>query len=160
MTKIINIKNFYLSVFIMSIMVLLSAIYIEYIIGAKPCKLCLYQRFPYILSIFICFLGFNYSYKNLWIYLLLFTFFVSFILSLYHVGIEQRIFPEFSGCTSDNLGIVNKDELLNSLNETPPNCKDVNFRVFGLSLATLNVVISLVIVVISGIFLKYEKKNR
>ncbi len=159
MTKIINIKNFYLSVFVLSIIILLSAIYIEYIIGAKPCKLCLYQRLPYIVAIFICFFGFNYSTKNLWVYFLLFTFFISLILSLYHVGIEQGIFPEFSGCTSSNLGIINKDELLNRLNETPPNCKDVNFRVLGLSLATLNVLISLVIIIISGIFLKYEKNR-
>ena len=49
--------------------------------------------------------------------------------------------------------------LLNNLNEIPGNCKDVYFTVFGLSLATLNVIISLIIVVMSILLIKYEKNR-
>ena len=88
---------------------------------------------------------------------MLFIFLISFILSLYHVGIEQSIFPEFSGCVADTSNITDKQKLLESLNETPPNCKDVNFKIIGLSLATINVLISFGIVFFSFILIKNEK---
>ena len=58
MEKLIVKKNIYLLVFIISLLSILSAIYIEYILGEKPCLLCIYQRIPYLASIFICFLGY------------------------------------------------------------------------------------------------------
>ena len=115
MEKILTIKKFYLVIFLISIISLLGAIFIENILEQSPCKLCLYQRIPYLISIFICFFGFNY-YKNfLWMYLLLMLFIISAILSGYHVGIENSIFEEFSGCTSENINITNKLDLLNNL---------------------------------------------
>ena len=65
--------------------------------------------------------------KKFLVYLLSFLFLISLILSVYHVGIENNIFPEFSGCTTNNLNIINKEDLLNSLSEILPNCKDVTF---------------------------------
>ena len=91
--------------------------------------------------------------------MLILTFTFSIALSGYHVGIENNIFNEFSGCTNNNLNITNKLELLNSLNKTLPNCKNVNFRLLGLSLATINLIISLFIVVLSILFIKHEKNK-
>ena len=145
MNKLLKLKSLYLLITAISIFTLLSAVYIEYILGVKPCILCLYQRVPYIIAIFFCFYGY-YNLKNkLWIYLLVITFLLSAILSGYHVGIENNIFKEFSGCTSNNTDIIDKDELLKSLKETQPNCKDVTFKIFGFSLATINTVLSLVL---------------
>ncbi len=159
MIKFFSTKNFYLTILLISIITIISAIYVEYIIGAKPCKLCLYQRFPYILSIFLSFFAYIFQNKRFWIYLIIFNFLISFFLSIYHVGIENNIFPEFSGCTVENLSVVDKELLLETLNDITPNCKDVTFTIIGLSLATINAIISLLIVVISITILKYEKNK-
>ena len=159
MNNFFNIKNFYFLLALLSICSLISAVYIEYAIGIKPCKLCLYQRLPYIVSIFLCFFGYINSKNPIWIGLLSLTFLVSIILSGYHWGIESNIFPEFSGCTANNLNILDKEELLNSLSEILPNCKDVSFRIFGLSLATINFFISLLVVIISLVVIKNEKNR-
>ena len=159
MNKLLKLKNIYLLISAISIFTLLSAIYIEYILGVKPCILCLYQRVPYIIAIFFCFFGY-YNLKNkLWIYLLVITFLISAILSGYHVGIENNVFNEFSGCTSNNSNIVNKDELLKALKETQPNCKDVTFKLLGFSLATINLFLSIIIVILSIKIIKNEKNR-
>ena len=149
MEKILTIKKFYLLIFLISTISLLVAVFIENVLEQSPCRLCLYQRIPYLISIFICFFGFNY-YKNfLWMYLLLILFIISTILSGYHVGIENGIFEEFSGCTSENINITNKLDLLNSIKKTMPSCKNVDFKLLGLSLATINLITSLIISTIS-----------
>ena len=140
-----TVKKFYIFILFFSIVSLLGAVYIEYILQEKPCKLCLYQRIPYLAAIFISFFGYNFNKNLLWLYLLLIIFIVSVFLSGYHAGIENNIFNEYSGCSVDNLNLTNKTELLNSLKNSLPNCKDVNFRIFGLSLATLNFIISIII---------------
>ena len=140
-----TVKKFYIFILFFSIVSLLGAVYIEYILQEKPCKLCLYQRIPYLAAIFISFFGYNFNKNLLWLYLLLIIFIVSIFLSGYHAGIENNIFNEYSGCSVDNLNLTKKTELLNSLKNSLPNCKDVNFRIFGLSLATLNFIISIII---------------
>ena len=92
-------------------------------------------------------------------YLLLMLFIISAILSGYHVGIENGIFEESSGCTSENINITNKLDLLNNLKKTMPSCKNVDFKLFGLSLATINLIISLIISAISITIIKYEKNK-
>ncbi len=92
-------------------------------------------------------------------YLLLILFIISAILSGYHVGIENSIFEEFSGCTNENINITNKLDLLNNLKKTMPSCKNVDFKLFGLSLATINLIISLIISAISITLIKYEKNK-
>ncbi len=159
MKRILEIKKFYSLVLFICIISLISAVYIEYIMEQKPCKLCIYQRLPYLFAIFICFFGYNF-YKNfLWIYLLIITFFISTILSGYHVGIENNIFSEFSGCTSNSLNITDKSKILESLNNNMLGCKEVNFRVFGLSLATINFMISIIISSITILIIKNEKNR-
>ena len=87
------------------------------------------------------------------------NFSLSIILAGYHTGIENNIFPEFSGCTADNLNIFDKEKLINSLKESLPNCKEVAFKLLGLSLATINLFISIFIVIISILFIKNEKNK-
>tara|TARA_B100001769_G_C22056217_1_gene567812 strand:+ start:81 stop:560 length:480 start_codon:yes stop_codon:yes gene_type:complete len=159
MNKLLKLKSLYLLITAISIFTLLSAVYIEYILGVKPCVLCIYQRVPYMIAIFFCFYGY-YNLKNkLWIYLLVITFLLSAILSGYHVGIENNIFKEFSGCTSNNTDIIDKDELLKSLKETQPNCKDVTFKLLGFSLATINIFLSIIIVILIIKTIKNEKNR-
>jgi len=117
----------------------------------------LYQRIPYIIAIFISFIGYNY-FKNLKILILIIIIFsISVLVSGYHYGIENNIFVEFSGCTTSSLEIINKAELLKSLNNNVLSCKDVNFKLFGISLAGINFLFSLLIVIYSLRTLFYEK---
>ena len=159
MNNIFGIKNFYIIIFIFSLLSLLIALYIEFYLGYSPCKLCLYQRVPYLMAIFITFLGISY-YKNLiWLYLLLITFFSSLLLSGYHFGIEQEIFSEFSGCTGNSIKIIDKNELLELLNSEVNSCKNVDFRIFGLSLATINFLLSFIIFILILKVIKNEKNK-
>ena len=159
MKQIFEIKKFYLIIFIISFLSLLIALYIEFALGYKPCKLCIYQRIPYLISIFITFLGISYSKKLIWLYALLITFFSSFLLSGYHFGIEKEIFSEFSGCTGNSLNITDKNELLKLLSSEINSCKNVDFKIFGLSLASINLLLSFLIFVLILKVLKNEKNK-
>ena len=157
MSILLNKKNFYLFILFYSLLAISFALYVEHILGYKACKLCLYQRVPYIIAIFISFIGYNYFKNNKILILIVVIFLISALVSGYHYGIENNIFEEFSGCTANSLEIVNKTELLKSLNENVISCKDVNFKLFGISLAGINLLFSLLIVIYSLKTLFYEK---
>ena len=159
MNKIFEIKNFYIIIFIVSLLSLLIALYIEFFLGYQPCKLCIYQRAPYSIAIFVTFLGISYSKNLVWLYALLLIFFSSFLLSGYHFGIEQEIFKEFSGCTGNSINIIDKNELLKLLNSEVNSCKNVDFKIFRLSLATINFLLSLVIFILTVKIIINEKNK-
>tara|TARA_B110000014_G_C19836007_1_gene433486 strand:- start:136 stop:615 length:480 start_codon:yes stop_codon:yes gene_type:complete len=159
MEKIFEIKKFYTIVFAISFLSLLIALYIEFYLGYEPCKLCIYQRIPYLIAIFITFLGISYSKNLIWLYTLLIVFLSSFLLSGYHFGIEQEIFKEFSGCTGNSVDIIDKNELLKLLNSEVKSCKNVDFTIFGLSLALINLLLSFTIFILTLKVLKNEKNK-
>ena len=150
-------KKFYLFILFYSLFAIFFALYVEYILQYKPCKLCLYQRLPYIVAIFISFVGYNYFKNDKILIIIVVIFLISVFISGYHYGIENNIFEEFSGCTANTLEIIDKSELLKSLKYNISNCKDVNFNLFGISLAGINLLLSLLIVVYSLRTLLYEK---
>ena len=135
------------SLIILSFIALSFAYFVEFILGHEPCNLCKIERIPYIGSLI---LGSLIMFLNKWekiilsIILVLFVF--GSIISIYHVGIEQGIFSESLLCElSFNNNIQNAEELLKTLKKTPISCKDVTFKIFGLSLATFNAVLSILI---------------
>ena len=146
------------SLIILSFISLSVAYFIEFILGHEPCNLCKIERIPYIGTII---LGSFFIFINKWEKIILLLIFVLFafgaIISTYHVGIEQNIFNESLLCELGlNNKIQNPDDLLKTLENTPISCKDVTFRVFGLSLATFNAFLS---AIISYILLKLILKN-
>ena len=159
-----NLKaEFYLKIiFLFSFIALISAFFIEYILGHQPCNLCLIERIPYGLSIMIIMAIFLIR-KNqkFLVMLLILTFIFSFAISFYHFGIEQGFFQESSVCgVKSSTKIITKEDLLKELSEKTISCKDVTFRIFGLSLTSINIVISLLfIITLSKIFKKYEKNK-
>jgi len=159
MEKNFNLKRYFLLIFLISVISLLSAVYIEFALNQKPCKLCIYQRIPYIISIFICFLGFTSQKKIAWLYFLTLIFIFSSILAGYHVGIENNIFSEFPGCTNSNINLIDKTDIIESLNNKISSCKEVNFKIFGLSLATINLFIS-IFISLYNVKLLINEKNR
>ena len=149
-------------IFLFSFIALISAFFIEYILGHQPCNLCLIERIPYGLSIMIIMAIFLIR-KNqkFLVMLLILTFIFSFAISFYHFGIEQGFFQESSVCgVKDSTEIVTKEDLLKQLSEKTISCKDVTFRIFGLSLTSINIVISLLfIITLLKIFSEYEKNK-
>ena len=149
MTKHLN-KKFLFSLLIFISTILIFAFIIEYKLGHKPCKLCLYERIPYMLSILLILkIIFIKKYEKI-IFLILFLVFIgSTILAFYHFGIEQGFFSESLACkTGDLLGILSKDQLLEQLEQNRLSCKNVNFKILGLSLAAINSICSLTLSVI------------
>ena len=145
------------SVLAFSILSLAIAYFIQYVLGHEPCSLCLIERIPYLTSLILISLIFilNKFEKVIASIVLLFFIFGSLV-SFYHVGIEQGLFSESLVCDSGASNIdMSKEDLLKLLqNKTPISCKDVTFRFFGLSLATINTVIS---ILLSGIMIKVIK---
>tara|TARA_A100001011_G_scaffold378106_1_gene442520 strand:+ start:632 stop:1120 length:489 start_codon:yes stop_codon:yes gene_type:complete len=153
--------NTYLKIiFFISLTSLISAFFIEYALGYQPCNLCLIQRIPYGLSIILIILN-HFQKKNEEFFILLLTLIFSFslIISFYHFGIEQGFFEESTVCGIKNTSdIISKEEILKQLQEKTVSCKDVTFRIFGFSLTTFNIIISLILVVLLiKIFKNYEK---
>ena len=147
-------------IFLFSLIALISAYFIEHVLGHQPCNLCLIERIPYGLSIILISLMLIIKKnENFFILLLILTFIFSFFISLYHFGIEQGIFQESTVCGVKNFSAnISKEELLNKLSEKTISCKDVTFRILGLSLASINIVISILfIITLAKIFTKYEK---
>jgi disulfide bond formation protein DsbB len=141
--------------------ILVSAYFIQYVLNVPPCQLCYYQRYPYYFATIVIILAFfkKINLKQVFI-LLLFTSFVSASLSFYHIGIEQSFFDELGSCTSDTKS-NNTENLLKELQKQPViSCKNISFQIFGLSLATINFILSIILMLLYGIFLKYEKQNR
>ena len=149
-------------IFVFSLIALISAYFIEYVLGHQPCNLCLIERIPYGISIILISLTFFLKKsEKFFILLLILTFIFSFAISFYHLGIEQGIFQESAVCgVKDFSENITKEELLNQLNEKSVSCKDVTFGIFGLSLTTINVLISLLITItLTKNYIKYEKNK-
>ena len=139
---------------------LMAAFVIEYGLGHEPCKLCIYQRIPYIVSIFfIIELIFFKKNEKTTLLLLSLIFIISAILAFYHLGIEQGFFTESFVCESGSFSeTLTKDQLLEQLKQSSISCKDVSFTILGLSLASINVIFSLVLsVIFIKLFLSYGK---
>ena len=152
------VKKIYLSILIISILALISAYFIEYFLGYQPCNLCLLERIPYALSIIIILTNFKgkFNDKNT-ILILIVIFVVSALLSIYHFGIEQGLIEESFVCsTKDNLNL-NKEQLLQELQKMNISCKNVAFTIFGLSLTTYNILLS---VIISATLIKIYAKQK
>jgi len=91
--------------------------------------------------------------------LLLIVFLIGAILSLYHLGIEQGFIQESLVCDLKNgSNLLSKEEILKQLQEKNVSCKDVTFKIFGLSLTSYNILISLLISIgIGKIYFDYGK---
>ena len=161
MSKIKN-KTTLNLILVFSIFVLGTAYFIQHILGHKPCNLCLIERLPYISAIIIITLGLILKkFEKVIIILLILVFVAATIISFYHFGIEQGFFKESLVCNLDG-GIISlsKEDLIKELQQQTVSCKDVSFRIFGLSLATINTIISLILSVITiKLFLNYEKNK-
>ena len=149
-------------ILILSLIALISAYFIEYVLGHQPCNLCLIERIPYGLSVVLIVTIFVFR-KNekFFVILLILAFIFSFAISIYHLGIEQGFIQESRVCgVKDFTESMSKEDLIKQLNKKIVSCKDVTFRIFGLSLTSINIVISLFfIIILRKIYTTYEKNR-
>jgi len=139
---------------------IISTLIIQYWLGHEPCKLCLYERIPYFLAtLLIIKIIFIKKYEKVTLLILFLVFISSTALAFYHFGIEQGFFNESLACATEDLSkTLSKDELLEQLKQNSINCKDVSFKMLGLSLATINTIFSFVLsVIFIRMFMNYEK---
>jgi len=155
-------SNNVLLIFILAIisLTIISALIIQYWLGHEPCKLCIYERIPYFLSILLLIkiLLFK-KYEKITLFILFLIFTASAVLAFYHFGIEQGFFSESFVCKAGDLsGTLSKEQLLEQLNKYNISCKEVSFRVLGLSLATINTILSIMLsVIFLKLYLNYAK---
>ena len=141
-------------------LMMMSALIIQYWLDHKPCTLCLYERVPYFLSILLIIkiLLFK-KYGKITLLILSLVFLSSAALAFYHFGIEQGFFSESLICKTEDLSkILSKEQLLEQLKQNSVSCKDVSFKILGLSLAAINIIFSFFIsVIFIKLFLNYGK---
>ena len=159
----LNNKSLFLNLILfVSFVALLSAFFIEYILGHQPCNLCILERIPYVIAIVIILLNYKFSqFEKIFLVLLVIVFLTATILSVYHFGIEQGFIEESLVCDLKNGSeVTSKEEILKQLQEQKVSCKDVTFKIFGLSLTTYNIVISILITINAlKIYLNYAKNK-
>ena len=145
-------KETYLTILLLlSFFILVTAYAIQYLLGYQPCNLCIIERVPYVLAITILILNYRFKKNEIFcIFLLLLTFTFSFLISVYHLGIEQGFILESNVCITINVDLSTKEDILESLKEINISCKNVAFKIFGLSLTTYNIFISILMFLISS----------
>jgi len=160
--SLIKNKMIFNLILLFSISALFSAFFIQYALKHQPCNLCLIERIPYFFSILVILIClFTKKFEKISLVVLSLIFFSATLISFYHFGIEQGFIEESLVCDLNNKNDnLSKEALLNQLKEMPVSCKDVTFKIFGLSLATLNIFITLILgVITTKLFLTYEKNR-
>ena len=156
-----NSKNLLIKlILLISIIALISAFFIEYILGHQPCNLCILERVPYFLAIIVILLNYKFiEFEKFFILFLTIIFLFGTVLSLYHLGIEQGLIQESLVCDlKSGSNLLSKEEILKQLQEKSVSCKDVTFKMFGLSLTSYNILISILITFSAGkIYFNYDK---
>ena len=156
-----NSKNLLIKlILLISIIALISAFFIEYILGHQPCNLCILERIPYFLAIIVILLNYKFiEFEKFFILFLTIIFLFGTALSLYHLGIEQGLIQESLVCDlKSGSNLLSKEEILKQLQEKSVSCKDVTFKIFGLSLTSYNILISILITFSAGkIYFNYDK---
>ena len=156
-----NNKNLLIKlILLISIIALISAFFIEYIRGHQPCNLCILERIPYFLAIIVILLNYKFiEFEKFFILFLTIIFLFGTVLSLYHLGIEQGLIQESLVCDlKSGSNLLSKEEILKQLQEKSVSCKDVTFKMFGLSLTSYNILISILITFSAGkIYFNYDK---
>ena len=156
-----NNKNLLIKlILLISIIALISAFFIEYILGHQPCNLCILERIPYFLAIIVILLNYKFiEFEKFFILFLTIIFLFGTVLSLYHLGIEQGLIQESLVCDlKSGSNLLSKEEILKQLQEKSVSCKDVTFKMFGLSLTSYNILISLLFSIgVRKIYFNYDK---
>ena len=158
------IRNWTILLFAISIISISSALIAEYYFNLQPCELCLKQRHPYYLILICLVLIFSLKKLNkIWLYLLIqFASVYGLFYSIWHVGVENKILRGPAGCSamltsSDNTADLKAEILSKQI----ISCEEILWSFFGISAASINTLVLLVIFILNAIYLfKYYGKKK
>ena len=158
------IRNWTILLFAISIISISSALIAEYFFNLQPCELCLKQRHPYYLILICLILIFLLkNLNNIWLYLVIqFASVYGLFYSVWHVGVENKILKGPAGCSAMLTNTENTTDLkAQILSKEVISCDEVIWSFFGISAASINTVILLVIFILNSIYLfnQYGKKK-
>ncbi len=145
-----------------------AALISQYAFDMHPCFLCLWQRIPYAVVILLSIMGgiatkqMGIKYGAFNIALCGIAFFINSGIAFYHVGVEQQWWS--SGCSVPNLSTLSPEDMMAVIQSAPAvSCGDIQFELFGISMAGYNVVLCLILGIYSFIALKtvlnHKEKN-
>ena len=156
----INSKNIFLLAVLFSIFAILSAFFMQYVLGHAPCKLCTYQRIPYYIIILVGLITLFFpKIIKLTSFLLIFLLLAEFLVSNYHTLSTYEVIS-YSGCQSA--------EIPNDINQLKEalmsdtlivNCSNANLKYFGIPLSIYNSFFSLMFLIVI-VFNAYKEKNQ
>jgi len=136
-----------LTILVVSLRSLAAAYAAQYVFGLEPCVLCLYQRLPYVVTAMLgaaAILPTEGGARTSVVALSALVFAGGAALAFYHVGVEEHWWSSIAGCGGEPVTNMTLEDLQAGLMEKPPKpCDQVDWRLFGLSLAGYNVVFSL-----------------
>ena len=150
------IRNWTLLLFSISIVSISSALIAEYYFDLQPCDLCLKQRHPYYLILLIIILII--LFKNLtkiWFYIIIqLASIYGLFYSIWHVGVENKILSGPSGCSASLNESTNTADLkAQILSKQVINCDEVIWSFYGISAASINTLVLLVIFTLNAIYI-------
>ncbi len=150
------------TVLFLSIFSLLFVFILQYEYGILPCKICIWQRWPHILNIFVVLIIISSSSIPIYIMVLgLINMFLAFILALYHYGLEQDLWDNVFSCSGEiKFNDLSAEEILKNLNNTPiKNCEIEAWNFLNLSLTGWNLILTLFLSLIWFLLIYYQKRS-
>ena len=152
-------KNSEYLLILVSLCILILTLLIEYVFDFPPCKLCIYQRIPYLLIIILG-IGLVFFKKiREFLFIFIFLMIVNFIIALFHSLVERGIIEYEMNCTSTGSDIQTIDELRKFLDKVPiAKCNEILFSIMGLSLANLNLIVSVLLISLTCAILRLNAK--
>ena len=147
-------QNKILSITSLCLLTIISAYIVEIFAKVPPCKLCIYQRIPYFIIIFVGIVSLIFKKEVIFLYLSLLIFFTNFFISFFHSLVERKLISYDAGCSSSNENFEDIESLRMSLENTPiAKCDEITFSILGLSLANINLIILIFFIFINILFI-------
>ena len=157
----INSKNIFFLVILFSVFAIISALFMQYVLGHAPCKLCSYQRIPYYVIILIGLITLFFpKIIKLSFLLLIILLIAEFLISNYHTLSTYEIIS-YSGCQSAEIpSDINqlKEALISDT--LIVNCSNANLKYFGIPLSIYNSFFSLMFLIIIALNAHKEKSKK
>ena len=120
---------------------LLAGAYIsEYGFGLFPCEMCWWQRWPHFAAVALAIISFVAAPRRLWIALAGFAILASGLIGGYHAGVEYGWWEGITTCAAAAGG--SGDALADIFAAPIVRCDEVQWSLFGISLAGFNFLVS------------------
>ena len=153
-------KNSEYFLVIISFCILISTLLIEYVFDFPPCKLCIYQRIPYILIIILGITLIFLRKKKEFLFSFIVLQIVNFVIASFHSLVERGVVEYEMNCTSTGADIQTIEELRIFLEKVPiTKCNEILFSIMGLSLANINLIVSILLITWTCAILKLDEQK-